>query len=589
VRTDGSLWCWGSDVYGQLGNGTNGPGSPIPQQVGHGTRWVQVDAGGQDTCGVRRDGSLFCWGVNHRGQLGDGTTRVRTSPVRVGPTGVWSQVSTGWFHTCAIRKDKSLWCWGDNSSGQLGDGSTHNHATPVRVPGRAHWTSVSVEGWNTCATQDDRSLWCWGRNLFGQLGDGSWADSSVPRRVKATRDNWNAVSVSWTHACGIKGRGHVKCWGRNLEAQLGDGDLVTTNAPHQVVGGHLARLVAVTEGSSCLVDDASLTWCWGDNDYGQVGGVTSPVTTPVETTVTGTTTISGGWLHFCATGTTVQCWGNDEQGQLGSPPPVTTRTAAVQAAAPSSGTSTRSGGALSFTMATFNVLGNGHSRPYAADDRYAPSRMRAEWAANAISQMGASVVGLQETSAGQLQGILDASGKRYASFQTPAQGDLGVESSIIWDTRVWQATQTQAIKIPFIRRTLPRPLVRLRNVATGREIYVLDVHNAPWDYQLKRDTEVKQEIALIQQLEATGLPVFFVGDMNEKATVFCKVVGRTSLVSPLGGSASRSACHPPAKTMRVDWIFGPETASYRGYQTLRNGLVRLSTDHWVPVVHVTVP
>jgi alpha-tubulin suppressor-like RCC1 family protein/endonuclease/exonuclease/phosphatase family metal-dependent hydrolase len=589
VRRDGTLWCWGSNTYGQLGLGQTGPGGPVAMQVGASDGWLRVDAGGQDTCAVRRTGTLYCWGVNHRGQLGDGTTKVRSMPVRVGPARAWRKVSTGWFHTCAIRTNKSLWCWGDDSAGQLGVGSTRDHMTPTRVGSGRHWTSVSVEGWNTCAIKDDHTLWCWGRNLFGQLGDGSWADSSVPREVTASRHNWRSVALSWTHACGIKGRGVVKCWGRNLEGQLGHGDAVTTNVPEAVIAPHDARAVAVSEGSSCLVDAARHVWCWGDNDYGQVdpGSDTGTYTAPLRRPGSGTTTLSGGWLHFCSLDDgSLRCWGNDEHSELGTYMLPASPAADGPSVAP---TSARRKTGLSFTLATFNVLGNEHSRPYAKDDKFAPSRLRAEWAANAIANLGATVVGLQEASAGQLQGILDATGGTYASFQTPAQGDRGVESSIIWDTRVWQATETRIVRIPFISRTLPRPVVRLRDIATGREIYVFDVHNAPWDYQGKRNVQVRQEIGVIQELEASGLPVFFVGDMNEKRTVFCKVVGKTGLVSPLGGSASASTCHPPTKTMRVDWIFGSETASYGGYQTNRNALVRLSTDHWVPVVHVTVP
>jgi len=591
VRRNGTLWCWGSNTFGQLGVGKQGPGGPTPMQVGHSDAWSRVDAGGQDTCAVRRTGSLYCWGVNHRGQLGDGTTTIRTSPVRVGPARAWRQVSTGWFHTCAIRTNKSLWCWGDDSAGQLGVGSTRNHATPTRVGGGRHWTSVSVEGWNTCAIKDDHSLWCWGRNLFGQLGDGSWADSSVPRQVRSGRENWRTVALSWTHACGIKGRGVVKCWGRNLEGQLGHGNTVTANKPQAVSARHHTRMVAVSEGSSCLIDARRRVWCWGDNDYGQVdpGSPTGRFTTPVRRAGSGATAISGGWLHFCGLArSTVSCWGNDEHNELGTTA-VATRAGATASGGSAPSTSVSRKGGLTFKLATFNVLGNGHSRPYARDDKFAPSRLRAEWAANAIAKMGASVVGLQEATAGQLQGILDATGGTYASFQTPAQGDLGVESAIIWDTRVWQATETRVVKIPFISRTLPRPIVRLRNVATGREIYVFDVHNAPWAYQRKRNAQVKQEIGVIQDLQASGLPVFFVGDMNEKATVFCKVTGKTGLVSPLGGSFTGGTCHPPRKTMRVDWIFGPGTASYQGYQTVRDALVRLSTDHWVPMVRVTVP
>jgi alpha-tubulin suppressor-like RCC1 family protein/endonuclease/exonuclease/phosphatase family metal-dependent hydrolase len=593
IRGDGSLWCWGSNVYGQLGNGRQGPGVNSPERVGTGTDWRKVSADGHDTCGIKSNQNLFCWGLNHRGQVGDGTHDVRTTPKRVGDKHVWAQVDTGWFHTCGVRTNGTLWCWGDNSAGQLGIGSTDDTSTGARLPGHA-WAQVSVEGWNTCATKEDGSLWCWGRNLVGQLGNGTWVDSSTPSRV-GTSTNWRRVAVTWTHACAIKRGGAVRCWGRNQEGQLGDGDLVTSNKPRAVAGAHRARDIAVSEQASCLVDREDQTWCWGSNNYGQVAPG-APLVNPTPVRRTGPeAAVTGGWLHLCAVDAADQssCWGNDEQGQLGDGAKATPRSQSGSTAASGSQRATAAratGGPYSFTIATMNALGNGHTRPYAKDDHFAPSRMRAEWTAGAIEhQLGASIVGVQETTAGQLQGIIDATNGAYASFQTPDAGDLGVESALLWKKSVWEATQTEVIKTQFIRRDLPRPVVKLRNRATGREIWVMNVHNAPWEYQAKRNAAAKEEIAKLQELEATGLPVFFIGDMNEKQTIFCKVLRDTQLVSPLGGSYRKGTCTPPKGVLRVDWIFGSKSVGFEGYRTSRDTLVRLSTDHWVPVVRVNVP
>ena len=296
--------------------------------------------------------------------------------------------------------------------------------------------------------------------------------------------------------------------------------------------------------------------------------------------------VSGGWLHACAaSGDASVCWGNNERGQLGSGKSVKPRIPRIVTPSP-----TPRRGPLSFRLASFNVLGNGHSRPYAHDDRFGPSRMRADWTAQALIANGLDVVGLQEPTAGQLQGILTAARGRYAAYPAPEEGDLAVEAALVWDTRKYEATKKRTIRTQFIARVLKRPVVRLKDKATGRQFWVMNVHNAPWDYQVKRNKATKAQIDKIKQLEQSRLPVFYVGDFNEKRTILCKVLRRTGLVSPYGGRINaRGQCVEPRQRMRVDWIFGSRTAKYSGFAYTKPPLVRLSTDHWVPVVNVQVP
>lgn len=585
IRGDRTLWCWGRNTYGQLGLDRTGPGTAIPEQVGGSTAWATVSAGGASTCATRTDASLWCWGVNHRGQLGDGTRDVRLEPTRVAGR-QWKQVSTGWFHTCATRADSTLWCWGDDSAGQLGVPGDQDRTTPTRVPG-ADWKRVSVNGWSTCAVKGDGSLWCWGRNLFGQLGVGDNRDRAEPTRV-GTGATWSGVSVSWTHACARTGAGAVSCWGRGDQGQLGTGALAGSTSPVAVAGGHVAKRVAVGEGSSCLIDDAQRRWCWGSDVYGQLGDGSAPGgSSPVPVVGPGTwTDLSLGWLHGCARTSEGQraCVGNDERGQTAVP-----GTAARQAPSTSPTTVTRREGPLSFRIATFNTVGNGHTRPYAHDDQLAPARMRAEWTARALRTLDADVVGVQEQTAEQLAAILAAGEGEYASFQTPASGDLGVESALLWRRDVWKPVERTVIRTQFISRELDRPVVLLEHRATGRRIWVMAVHNAPWEYQAKRDKAVRAQLARINELEATGVPVFYVGDMNEKETIVCKVMAGTTLRSATGGRYADGRCTPPRGTMRVDWLFGPGDATWDGYAPSRIPLVRLATDHWVPVSRVTLP
>jgi hypothetical protein len=279
------------------------------------------------------------------------------------------------------------------------------------------------------------------------------------------------------------------------------------------------------------------------------------------------------------------CWGNNERGQLGNGRPTDAKIQVLSAPAPAAQRSP-----YSFRLASFNVLGNGHSRPYAHDDRFGPSRMRAEWTAQALITGRVHVAGLQETTAGQLAGILTAAKGRYASYPGPGRGDRNVESSLVWDSRRFAATRKMTIRTQFIARVLPRPIVKLRDRATGRQFWVMDVHNAPWDYQHKRNLATKVQLKKIAELERSGLPVFYVGDFNEKRTILCKVLRRTELASPYGGRLNgRGECINPRGRMRVDWIFGSKFVKWSGFSYSKPPLVRLSTDHWVPVVNVRVP
>lgn len=584
VSTSRTLWCWGRNANGQLGLDRSGPYAVPPTQVGRSASWRQVSAGGAHTCGVKTSGALLCWGASHRGQLGRGNTKGIDEPRRVGRSKAWSRVEAGYFHTCALTTRGRLWCWGANSAGQLGDGTTRERRKPVRV--RGTWRDVAVGGWHTCAIRSDRALRCWGRNTFGQLGTGSFSGRSKPAAVSGST-RWRSVDTSWTHTCGVTTAGGTLCWGRNLEGQLGDGTTRVSAAPRAVLNRPAAVDVVVNEGSSCLRDTSSQMWCWGTNRYGAFGA-SSPAAARKATRSSGTIAgLSGGWLHSCGlSGTQVQCWGNNERGQTGTPP---TGAAPPPRMRPGKAPAQRRRSAFSFGLASMNVLGHGHSRPYADADHFAPSRVRAEWTLEAAEQLGVDVLGMQEPNADQLAAIRAAGDGRWAVYPTPEAGDLAVESPVAWRTDVWTAVETTTFRTQFIRRKLARPVVRLRHRATGREIYVVNVHNAPWDYQAKRNAAVKVQLQKIRELEATGLPVFFVGDMNEKKTILCKVLKRTGLDSPAGGRiTSAGTCKTP-RTMRVDWIFGSRAVTWEGFQNAKSSLTSIVTDHWVPVVRVHVP
>ena len=583
---DGSLLCWGRDQYGQLGDGKVGPDVTAPQRVMGGSKWRSVSSGGASTCGIKNSGKLFCWGVNHRGQIGDGSEKVRAKPVVVSKKTKWQSVNASWFNTCGITSRAKLYCWGDNAAGQLGNAKVKQSAKPVKVPG-GKWASVNVGSRYVCGTKTDGSLWCWGGNLFGQLGIGSFAGKDRPARV-GTSTTWAEVSTSWTHTCARTTAGAVYCWGRNTYGALGNGNVTTTATPQLVTGARKAVDVTTFEGGSCLLEDGGQVWCWGNNAYGLIGDGTLPFAMEPVAGPAGMTEIEAGWRHVCGvTSAGATCWGANDRAQLGngtltsSPSPVE-----VEPAPPAD-----PAGATDFRIATVNALGNGHTRAYAHDDSFGPATTRMGWMADQLDASAIDIMGMQEPNSDQMFHFLKAARGTWDVYPRPEAGDDFAEAAMAWRTSVWELVEASTMMNQFISKELPRPVVKLRHKVTGKEIYVINVHNAPWDYAFKRQRAVNVQIAKINELRATSTPVFYIGDLNEKREILCKVLSKTDLVSPFGGSyddATGKCVNPPSR-MRVDWIFGSPEASYSNFEYTRPPLLSIVTDHNMALVDVRLP
>jgi len=315
---DGTGRCWGGNGWGELGDGTTTRRlTPVP--VASGTGWTSLVTGGATTCGIQGDGSLWCWGLNHHGQVGDGTRTRRLTPVRVGTSTAWASVSPGWWHTCAVRTDGTLWCWGLNARGQLGDGSTTTRLRPVRVPGTG-WSGVATGGWHTCAVKADGTAWCWGGNDLGQLGDGTLTSTTSPRQV-GTATDWTQLSAAWLSTCGLENGGRLSCWGGNDRGQLGDGTLLNRSTPTAVLAGTPVVSVAAGLQHTCAVTGSGTPYCWGDGSYGELGtGDRRASRRPVPVgTDTDWAAVSVSWFHTCGmrTGGALWCWGDNANGKLG--------------------------------------------------------------------------------------------------------------------------------------------------------------------------------------------------------------------------------------------------------------------------------
>lgn len=304
-----ALYCWGNNFSGELGNGTN-TNSNVPVEVGSGTTAglfssgvVSFIAAFRNTCAIVSTGKLYCWGSNLDGQVGDGSTSNRNAPVEVGSGATAGLFSSGTqavtvnasylqsnvyqHHTCAIASTGRLYCWGSNRNGQLGDGSTTNSDVPQAVVGALSVVAVTTGGKHSCAITSGGELNCWGDNSEGQLGDGSFTDSNLPVAVGsgATATLFSSgtetVSAGANNTCAIDSAGKLYCWGDNGAGRLGAGSAVAdSNVPLGVIGsGADATLFSSgvktvnSQGNNhrCAIPSTGELYCWGIGQSGRLG------------------------------------------------------------------------------------------------------------------------------------------------------------------------------------------------------------------------------------------------------------------------------------------------------------------------------
>ncbi len=592
VTPAGEAWCVGSNDWGQLGDGTHVDRSS-PVQVGTATTWDSIDTSGATTCAIKRSGALYCWGVNNRGQLGLGSGFQLTTPQRVGTSKDWAQVAVGWMHTCAVRTTGALFCWGENGDGQLGTGRRVNRMVPTRVGSASDWAAVVIGGWHTCAVRDDGSAWCWGRGDLGQLGTGTTGAALRPTRVASGRA-WRSLDATWSSTCGVSRSGAMACWGLNDRGQLGDGTRTTSARPRAVVGAQTWSSVAVGDTFTCGLDDRRAAWCWGADTYGQLGnGTDADSATPSR--VLGGRTWTGldaGWMHTCGATSAgeLQCWGNNEQGQLArgdladraTPPGVRPRAAVP---------TPRRRASPEVRVTSFNVLGSQHTRPGGGTGQYAPGRIRSEWTKALLQDLDSGIVAFQELQTDQYADLVRSMGRTYDFYPANVRRPRVVWQSVMWDSSQWSFVSAIDVTVPVIGTTRPNPMVRLRNLSTGQDVYVFNVHNsskATPERQRERNKAVRIEIAQILAQRDQEIPVLFLGDMNERATVFCKVTSQTDLRAVTGGSTGGGTCTPP-RVMHLDWIFASPEFAIRSQGFLRTPQVSRITDHSLLTTRLSVP
>jgi len=327
IRSDGLLFTWGWNVYGQLGNETSGLASSqlSPIQIGS-SSWTTVSAGHRTMAAIRSDGLLFAWGNNSYGQLGQGNTISRNSPVSVGSDS-WSMVdvSKSFYraqHITAIRSDGLLFTWGRNDVGQLGDGTSgnaNNKSSPVQI-GSSSWTSVSAGPLHTSAITVDNRLFTWGSGANGRLGDGTTTSKSSPVLIGSS--SWIAVSAGRDHTLGILSNNTLFAWGLNNQGQLGDGTTTQRNSPVQIGSSSWTSVSAGTYHTAAIRSDG-LLFTWGGNDSGQLGdGTITRRSSPAQIGSSSWTLISTSAEQSTAISqnSTLFTWGNNFNGGLGNNP-----------------------------------------------------------------------------------------------------------------------------------------------------------------------------------------------------------------------------------------------------------------------------
>jgi len=340
LTNTGTVLCWGSNEFGQLGNGgTTNIASPV-QVVGLASSAVSIAAGSESTCALTSLGTVWCWGDNSHGQLGNGTFAQSTVPVQVmastgsAPLTDVARIAAGQSHTCAVTNAGAALCWGDNSKGELGNGTEIVSGLPVPVSGLTSGVATIAAGSDfTCAITTDGGAKCWGDGVSGQLGNATLTNSATPSTVldpTGTLPLGGVVSISagFENACALTAESNVLCWGANASGQLGTGTSSSASAlPVEVLDSNglapLGGIIAISSGldSNCAITATGTAECWGTNTSGQLGNgnnTNSPTPITVATLAGGVAAIASGDQHTCAATSdgTARCWGANGSGQL---------------------------------------------------------------------------------------------------------------------------------------------------------------------------------------------------------------------------------------------------------------------------------
>ena len=315
-----TLWAWGNNVP----DNTQVVRSTARQEFSSSTNWRQVSSGYNHTLAVKTDGTLWAWGSGGDGAIGDNTSGNRSTPRQISTgAGVgingWKQVSGGRFHSVAIRNDGTLWVWGNNGSTQIGDNqgtflvarrSVPRQISIATLPpsGLTGWVQVSAGGYHTAAIRNDGTLWVWGDNIIGQIGDNTNIDRLTPRQISVGitgLNNWRQVSTGNQHTIAINYSGGLWVWGAGASGQIGDNTNIPKSVPTRefTASNNWKYAAGGTSAVRAIKTDGTL-WSWGGNGNGQIGDNTTGASrsTPRQELTSGTNwkQVTTGFNHTVA-------------------------------------------------------------------------------------------------------------------------------------------------------------------------------------------------------------------------------------------------------------------------------------------------
>jgi alpha-tubulin suppressor-like RCC1 family protein len=319
----GRAWCWGSNQWGQLGDATRA-GGPAHRPVAGRLNFAAIFPGMLHSCALAPDGAAYCWGDNGGGQLGDGSTRPATAPVAVLGGLRFRALAVGYLHTCGVTVQAELYCWGSNGAAQLGvpvdewctATESNCRRTPARVALPGPVMEVAAGEDHTCAVTGTEHIFCWGANGWGQLGTGTFGGRAAAPAAVATLRRFQSVAASARGTCALDAGGRAFCWGQNAAGRLGTNTTLNEAAPAQVVDGDAFVDIGMGPLHSCGRTAAGTVRCWGAL---RGDGAAGSTLRPVDVHGGPYTALSVGGTHACAYREGVWCWGSNEFGQLGLP------------------------------------------------------------------------------------------------------------------------------------------------------------------------------------------------------------------------------------------------------------------------------
>lgn len=328
----GAAYCWGSNYFGKLGLGYYSSDMfDQPQAVVGGHSFASITGGSAHMCALKADGSAWCWGSNEKGTLGRGTmTYSEPSPGPVSGGHVFASLSASLYNTCGRTVQGYIYCWGWSNNGMQGSAGSSSVPVKLVVPGDPTFTRLSISTSHACALATTGEVWCWGNNDKGQLGQGFTGGTFTVPVVAVGGMQFTGLGLSHRTTCGLTASGEAHCWGANDDGQLGRG--FATISPGltalPVLGGHSFVRISGGERSFCALKATGEAYCWGDNEWAQlgVGFMSSNEATPtpvagdyrfgsLDLSITHSCAINGNGL--------IRCWGQNINYQLGNPDPST--------------------------------------------------------------------------------------------------------------------------------------------------------------------------------------------------------------------------------------------------------------------------